>query len=170
MEVAKLGGLYESKLRIGRQMRRDGMVVRITIGTKANEKTRAKSQLCNAEVEEIGGLRMYKLNCIVLGNDPNCIFPVDIAQTQTVGDFRKVIKDALKPQFDHVPANGLELWKSPHHPDTGAPSFGIANALQAEQATLGDCTRLGEWRYIFSSIERQRQLLLAGDCMRLVEV
>ncbi|KAG1847369.1 hypothetical protein F4604DRAFT_1594458 [Suillus subluteus] len=54
---------------------------------------------------------MYKLNCIVLGNDPNCIFPVDIAQTQTVGDLRKVIKDEKKRQFDHVDADSLKLWK-----------------------------------------------------------
>jgi len=52
----------------------------------------------------------YKLNCLVLGDDPNHIFPVNIAQTQTVGDLKKVIKDEKKPQFDHIPADGLKLW------------------------------------------------------------
>ncbi|KAG1849261.1 hypothetical protein DFJ58DRAFT_746628 [Suillus subalutaceus] len=56
-------------------------------------------------------VRWYKLNCIVLGNDPNCIFPVDIAQTQTVSDLREVIKDEKKPQFDYVDADGLMLWQ-----------------------------------------------------------
>ncbi|KAG2337141.1 hypothetical protein BDR05DRAFT_1048371 [Suillus weaverae] len=50
---------------------------------------------------------MYKLKCMVLGDDPSDIFPVNIniAQTQTVGDLKKVIKDETKPQFDHVAAH-----------------------------------------------------------------
>ncbi|KAG2030089.1 hypothetical protein BDR03DRAFT_836781, partial [Suillus americanus] len=54
---------------------------------------------------------MYKLNCIVLGDDPNHIFPVNIAQTQTVGDLKDLIKDKTKRQFDLVEAKSLELWK-----------------------------------------------------------
>ncbi|KAG2339563.1 hypothetical protein BDR05DRAFT_938849 [Suillus weaverae] len=54
---------------------------------------------------------MYKLNCIVLGDDPNCIFAVDIGETQTVGELRQVIKDKCKIEFDHVAAKSLTLWK-----------------------------------------------------------
>ncbi|KAG2100178.1 uncharacterized protein F5147DRAFT_813356 [Suillus discolor] len=52
-----------------------------------------------------------KLNCIVLGDDPRHIFPVNIERTKTVGDLREVIKDKTKRQFDDVDAHCLELWK-----------------------------------------------------------
>ncbi|KAG1764488.1 hypothetical protein EV702DRAFT_982040 [Suillus placidus] len=51
------------------------------------------------------------LNCIVFGDDPTHIFPVSVAQTQTVGDLRKVIKEENKQQFDRVDAKSLKLWK-----------------------------------------------------------
>ncbi|KAG2054009.1 hypothetical protein BDR06DRAFT_1008193 [Suillus hirtellus] len=52
-----------------------------------------------------------KLNCIVFGDDPCHIFPVDVKQTKTVSDLKNVIKVAKKPEFDHVAADCLELWK-----------------------------------------------------------
>ncbi|KAG2064390.1 hypothetical protein BDR04DRAFT_1084399 [Suillus decipiens] len=52
-----------------------------------------------------------RLNCIVLDDDPRCIFAVDIAPTWTVCDLRKAIKDKKKPEFDHVAADRLELWQ-----------------------------------------------------------
>ncbi|KAG1895096.1 uncharacterized protein F5891DRAFT_984546 [Suillus fuscotomentosus] len=52
-----------------------------------------------------------KLNCIVFGDDPRHIFPVNVERTKTVGDLKNVIKVAKKPEFDHVAANRLELWK-----------------------------------------------------------
>ncbi|KAG2335302.1 hypothetical protein BDR05DRAFT_624489 [Suillus weaverae] len=55
---------------------------------------------------------MYKLNCIVLGDDPSHnIFVVDIAPKQTVADLKDLIKDKKKPEFDHVAADRLKLWK-----------------------------------------------------------
>ncbi|KAG2039316.1 hypothetical protein BDR03DRAFT_259861 [Suillus americanus] len=54
---------------------------------------------------------MYKLNCIVWGDDPHRTFAVNIAQTQTVGDLKDLIKDKTKRQFDLVDAKSLELWK-----------------------------------------------------------
>ncbi|KAG1893517.1 uncharacterized protein F5891DRAFT_985860 [Suillus fuscotomentosus] len=57
-----------------------------------------------------GPLRL-KLNCIVFGDDPRHIFPVDIERTKTVSDLKNVIKVAKKPEFDHVAADRLELWK-----------------------------------------------------------
>ena len=57
-----------------------------------------------------GPLRL-KLNCIVFGDDPRHIFPVDVERTKTVGDLKNVIKVAKKPEFDHVAADRLELWK-----------------------------------------------------------
>ncbi|KAG2047686.1 hypothetical protein BDR06DRAFT_1013629 [Suillus hirtellus] len=52
-----------------------------------------------------------KLNCIVFSDDPRHIFPVNVEQTKTVGDLKNVVKVAKKPEFDHVAADHLELWK-----------------------------------------------------------
>ncbi|KAG1837969.1 hypothetical protein DFJ58DRAFT_846251 [Suillus subalutaceus] len=54
---------------------------------------------------------MYKLNCIVLGNVPCRVFEIKIAPTASVSALQNVIKGAKKPQFGHVTADSLELWK-----------------------------------------------------------
>ena len=51
------------------------------------------------------------LNCLVLGDDASRVFPVEIANSKTVGDLRDAIKDKKRPAFDHVPADTLVLWK-----------------------------------------------------------
>jgi hypothetical protein len=51
------------------------------------------------------------LNCLVLGHDASHIFPIEIAESKTVGTLRKAIKDEKRPAFDHVPADTLLLWK-----------------------------------------------------------
>jgi hypothetical protein len=50
------------------------------------------------------------LNCLILGEDPNNIFTVQILCNKTVGDLRRAIKEETKPEFDHVPADTLVLW------------------------------------------------------------
>ena len=45
------------------------------------------------------------LNCLVLGHDASHIFPIEIAESKTVGTLRKAIKDEKRPAFDHVPAD-----------------------------------------------------------------
>ncbi|KAG2045763.1 hypothetical protein BDR06DRAFT_1015318 [Suillus hirtellus] len=52
-----------------------------------------------------------KLNCIVLGDNPHCIFPLNIEWTEIVGDLKEVIKEKKRPEFDHVATDCLELWK-----------------------------------------------------------
>ncbi|KAG1843677.1 hypothetical protein F4604DRAFT_251848 [Suillus subluteus] len=52
-----------------------------------------------------------KLNCIVLGNDPRRVFEIKVAPTASVSALQNVIKGAKKPQFDHITADSLELWK-----------------------------------------------------------
>jgi Crinkler effector protein N-terminal domain len=44
--------------------------------------------------------QMYKLNCIVLGDNSERVFRVDIVRAQTIGDLREVIKHKKKPEFD----------------------------------------------------------------------
>jgi len=51
------------------------------------------------------------LNCFVYGDEPGRIFPIQIAQTKTVGDLRKAIKDEKKNAFRDVDADRLDLWK-----------------------------------------------------------
>ncbi|KAG2058637.1 hypothetical protein BDR06DRAFT_1004338 [Suillus hirtellus] len=53
---------------------------------------------------------MYKLNCIVLGDDPSHTFEIKIEPTESVSALRMAIKDAKKPHFDHVAADDLALW------------------------------------------------------------
>jgi Crinkler effector protein N-terminal domain len=53
----------------------------------------------------------FDLNCLVLGDDPSCLFPVKIAATESVGILRDAIKDKKKPELDHVAAGSLLLWK-----------------------------------------------------------
>src|SRR5258708_3115374 len=54
---------------------------------------------------------MLDLNCWVLGDDPSHIFPIEIAESKTVGGLKKAIKEEKKPEFDHVAADSLDLWK-----------------------------------------------------------
>ncbi|KAG2063223.1 hypothetical protein BDR04DRAFT_1038842 [Suillus decipiens] len=54
---------------------------------------------------------MYTLNCIVFGDDPDSIFSVEIAQTQTISNLREAIKDVAQPHLNHVPAHHLKLWQ-----------------------------------------------------------
>ncbi|KAG1860902.1 hypothetical protein F4604DRAFT_1957637 [Suillus subluteus] len=54
---------------------------------------------------------MYKLNCIVLGDDPRRVFEIKIAPTASVSALQKVIKDAKKQRLRHVAADCLDLWQ-----------------------------------------------------------
>jgi hypothetical protein len=51
------------------------------------------------------------LNCLVLGNDANHIFPIEIAERKTVGALKDAIKDKKEYAFPHVDADTLILWK-----------------------------------------------------------
>jgi hypothetical protein len=51
------------------------------------------------------------LNCLVLGHDASHIFPIEIAESKTVGALRKAIKDEKEHAFQHVDADALLLWK-----------------------------------------------------------
>ena len=51
------------------------------------------------------------LNCIVFGDDPSHIFPVKIANTESVGALKDAIKEKKKPIFNHVPADALDIFR-----------------------------------------------------------
>lgn len=50
------------------------------------------------------------LNCVVI-DDPDYAFEVKIAPTESVSALQNAIKDAKKPEFDHVAANHLKVWQ-----------------------------------------------------------
>ncbi|KAG1738714.1 hypothetical protein EDB19DRAFT_2039530 [Suillus lakei] len=57
-----------------------------------------------------------KINCFILGDDPDQIFRVKIAWTKAVYDLKKLIKEK-KHEFDGVDANTLQLWKVDINPE-----------------------------------------------------
>jgi hypothetical protein len=54
---------------------------------------------------------MLNLNCWVLGDDPQRVFSVKIAKSETVGGLKKAIKKEKEPEFDDYAADRLDLWK-----------------------------------------------------------
>ena len=51
------------------------------------------------------------LNCLVLSHDASHIFPIEIAESKTVGMLKDAIKDKKRPALDHIPADTLVLRK-----------------------------------------------------------
>ena len=52
----------------------------------------------------------FKLNCWVLGEDSTRVFRVEIDRGENVGGLKKAIKEEMKPAFDNITANSLEVW------------------------------------------------------------
>ena len=65
--------------------------------------------------------QVTRLNCLVLGEPCNRIFPVEIASTKTVGDLKKAIKVEKQPALNHVPADTFILWKVSISPNQTVP-------------------------------------------------
>jgi hypothetical protein len=54
---------------------------------------------------------IFTLNCRVLFEGADRVFPVEIAGERSVGALKKAIKEEKKPDFDRIPADKLTLWK-----------------------------------------------------------
>jgi hypothetical protein len=54
---------------------------------------------------------ILELNCWVLGDDARSVFPVEVANSKTVGTLKKAIKDEMEHSFDNLDAKSLVLWK-----------------------------------------------------------
>ncbi|KAF9898821.1 hypothetical protein EC991_010310 [Linnemannia zychae] len=54
------------------------------------------------------------LFCLVDGEATTKAFPVEIAPAKTIGDLKKLIKDAKPNAFEHIDANDLVLWRIDH--------------------------------------------------------
>ncbi|KAJ8580322.1 hypothetical protein M405DRAFT_778345 [Rhizopogon salebrosus TDB-379] len=53
----------------------------------------------------------YKLNCLVSGDEPNHIFEIKIAPTESVSALKELIKEKKKHAFRDVDADRLDIWK-----------------------------------------------------------
>jgi hypothetical protein len=52
----------------------------------------------------------FKLFCWIL-NKSNAPFPVNIAESETVGDLKERVKKGKEPELDHLAADSLVLWR-----------------------------------------------------------
>jgi hypothetical protein len=52
-----------------------------------------------------------KFNCWVLGDDASQVFPIQIANIESVGILKKVIKHEISESFPNIDARSLTLWK-----------------------------------------------------------
>ena len=50
------------------------------------------------------------LNCLILGDSRNNIFPVEIARAKSVGSLKKAIREEKHPAFQHIASDTLTLW------------------------------------------------------------
>jgi len=53
----------------------------------------------------------FSLNCFVLGDDPENVFPVDIQTTSKIGILKDLIKQKKSPRLNHVVASDLEVFQ-----------------------------------------------------------
>jgi hypothetical protein len=60
---------------------------------------------------EIGQSNEIELLCWILGEDANCIFPVEIEQGKTIGHLKDMIKNKSTDVLRDVDAKFLTLWK-----------------------------------------------------------
>ena len=53
---------------------------------------------------------MFTLNCLVVGDDPDQLFPVEIPKKKSIGFLKRLIKKKA-PHLDHIAASDLDLWQ-----------------------------------------------------------
>ena len=51
------------------------------------------------------------LNCFLVGDDPNQIFTVEIPKNKNVSNLKSLIKKEKFPQFIHIVASNLKIWR-----------------------------------------------------------
>ena len=81
-----------------------------------------------------------KLNCLVLGQDSSHIFHVELNRNQSIADLKEGIREKNKPEFDHVPAHTLVLWKVSVPVDNKLESLTLSEkeSLSSPLEELGD--------------------------------
>jgi hypothetical protein len=54
---------------------------------------------------------LLNLNCWVVGDNPQRVFFVEIAKTKMIKVLKKAIKNEMKPIFNDITADSLDLWE-----------------------------------------------------------
>jgi len=79
------------------------------------------------------------LNCLVIGDDPDRAFTVEIPRIENVSTLKKLIKQKKAPHLDRVAASDLDLWQVSFPiddlPSKHPPIFGPK--LRSEKLLLG---------------------------------
>ncbi len=84
-----------------------------------------------------------ELNCLILGEGPGHIFPLEIPGTKTVGALREAIKDKKKNAFYHVDADTLILWRV-SVPDDGSLKLNLSGLNLVDESSLAPMQVLSE--------------------------
>ena len=53
----------------------------------------------------------FTLNCLVVGDDPDQLFPVRISKKKRIDSLKSLIKKMKAPHLDHIAASDLDLWQ-----------------------------------------------------------
>jgi hypothetical protein len=93
------------------------------------------------------------LNCWVLGEDSTRIFPVEIDDDKNVGGLKDAIKEKMKPAFDHITANSLDVWNVSIPMDEDANVETQVKALRLHQKK--PLWALKGLRKIFSDLDKE---------------
>ena len=57
------------------------------------------------------------LNCLVLGDEPERVFIVEIEKTKSVSNLKRLIKEESSSSFGNVDAKNIDLWMVDLHLD-----------------------------------------------------
>jgi hypothetical protein len=96
---------------------------------------------------------IFELNCWVLGDGVQNIFPVKVAKSESVGALKEVIKDK-KPAFGNIAADSLALWKVSIPVDHGLEQK-LSDMELNDNESLSPVDRLSQ---VFSDSPEERHL------------
>jgi len=114
--------------------------------------------------------RILELNCLVLGDDPNHVFAVEISNAKTVSALKKAIKNEKKHTFQHVDADALVLWNVSVPVDRSLEE-NINNFFLANEESLSPVHKLSK---VFPDLPEEEHLHIVvksppiGECESLV--
>jgi hypothetical protein len=94
-----------------------------------------------------------QLNCWVFDDDVSQVFPVKIANTESVGTLRDAIKDKKKLSLHHVDSDALALWKV--YPVNHNLQQSLANLDLTDETSLSSVDDLVE---LFSEVPPRKHL------------
>ena len=99
-------------------------------------------------------LTILELNCWVLGDPSDRIFPVEIAANKSVGTLKKCIKEENQRRFQHVDANTLVLWRVSIHDVHNLPE-NISDVQGVKEGPLSPMDTLSE---VFSDAPKKKHI------------